>query len=119
MMGHGCEMVTRVQTSRADVVTGRWKDGRTGTVRGIRDGERAYGAVVFGSKSVAASVPLKASGYRGLVAEVMKFFKTGVPPDSPEETLELMAFMEAADRSKAQGGAPVALGELLSFKSDK
>ena len=112
LMGPGCESVTRVYTNGADVVTGRWKDGRTGTVRGIRDGDKAYGAVVFGSKAVAASVPLKASGYRGLVIEVMKFFRTGVPPVAPEETLEMMAFMEAADRSKARGGAPVALGEL-------
>lgn len=114
LMGPGCESVTRVHTNGADVVTGRWKDGRTGTVRGIRDGDKAYGAVVFGSKSVAASIPLKASGYRGLVVEIMKFFQTGVPPVSPEETLEIMAFMEAADMSKARGGAPIALGELLS-----
>jgi len=32
--------------------------------------------------------------------------------DKPEETLEMMAFMEAADLSKARGGAPVALTEI-------
>jgi len=31
-----------------------------------------------------------------------------------DETLEIMAFMEAADLSKARGGAPVAISELLS-----
>ena len=50
--------------------------------------------------------------YRGLVVEIVKFFQTGIPPVSPEETLEIMAFMEAADLSKARSGQPVKLSEL-------
>lgn len=117
LMGTGCETVTRVHTRGADVVVGRWKDGRTGTVRGIRDGARSYGAIVFGSKSVVSSgPPPKGSDYGGLVREIVKFFQTGVPPVSPEETLEIMAFMEAADLSKARNGAAVELRELLAPK---
>ena len=111
-MGMGCESVARVHTDGADVVVGRWKDGRTGTVRGIRDGAKPYGAVAFGSKAV-LSVEPKRADYHGLVVEIVKFFQTGVPPVSPEETVEIMAFMEAADLSKARQGAPVALKELL------
>ena len=48
-------------------------------------------------------------GYAPLLAAVMKFFQTGVAPVSPEETLEIFAFMEAADRSKTTGGAAVKL----------
>jgi hypothetical protein len=43
----------------------------------------------------------------------MKFFQSGVAPVSPEETLELFAFMEAADESKRQGGAPVKIREVV------
>jgi hypothetical protein len=39
----------------------------------------------------------------------MEFFKTGKPPVPPEETLEIMAFMDAAERSRQQGGIPVKL----------
>jgi hypothetical protein len=39
----------------------------------------------------------------------MKFFQTGVAPVKPEETIEIMAFMEAADESKNKGGAQVRL----------
>jgi len=46
LMGPGCESVARTHTSGADVVTGKWKDGRIGVMRGIRDGDRSYGAVV-------------------------------------------------------------------------
>ncbi|HZS07722.1 MAG TPA: Gfo/Idh/MocA family oxidoreductase [Blastocatellia bacterium] len=112
LMGPGCESVSRVHTKGADVVTGRWKDGRTGTFRGIRDGKQTYGAVAFGSKSVMTIEPKKID-YHGLVVEIVKFFQTGVPPVSPEETLEIMAFMEAADLSKARQGAEVPLRELL------
>ena len=33
---------------------------------------------------------------------------------SPDETIEIVAFMEAADESKRQGGAPVPLGPLMA-----
>lgn len=43
----------------------------------------------------------------------MKFFKTGQPPVSAEETIEIFAFMEAADASKARNGEPVKLSEVI------
>lgn len=110
LMGPGCESVTRTYTNGADVVTGRWKDGRIGTFRGIRDGKQGYGAIAFGSKSVVMKEPK--TSYRELVIEIVKFFQTGVPPITPEETLEIMTFMEAADVSKKRSGAPVLLKEL-------
>jgi hypothetical protein len=118
-MGPGCERVTRTHAAGADVVVGHWKDGRIGVVRGIRDGASAYGQVVFGKSAVvtvpAAGVipPGKRSGYHGLITETVAFFRTGTPPVPIEETVEIMAFMEAADLSKTRGGAPVALNELL------
>jgi hypothetical protein len=112
LMGTGCESVTRVHTAGSDVVVGRWKDGRTGTFRGIREGKADYGAIAFGSKAVIpSSIPMKVD-YRGLVVEIIRFFQTGVPPVSPEETLEMMAFMEAADLRKARSGQTVKLSEL-------
>jgi hypothetical protein len=39
----------------------------------------------------------------------MAFFQTGKPPVPPEETLEIMAFMDAAERSRAGGGVPTEL----------
>jgi hypothetical protein len=121
LMGPGCESVSRVNTPGADLVSCRWRDGRIGTIRGTRDGDRAYGAVLFGSQAVFSDAPVPTapdmphqSEYYGLVAEIMRFFKSGVPPVSPDETLELMAFMEAADLSKARGGAAVPLTDITS-----
>ncbi len=111
-MGPGCESLSRTHTEGTDVVVGRWKDGRIGTFRGIRSGKQTYGLTVFGEKGVQSSLALQGrNDYRALVVEIVKFFKTGEPPVSVEEMLEVLAFMEAADRSKAQGGAPVKVGE--------
>jgi len=43
----------------------------------------------------------------------IEFFQTGKPPVTPEETIESLAFMEAADLSKARNGAAVKLAEVL------
>lgn len=48
-----------------------------------------------------------------LVVEIVKFFKTGTPPVSAEETLEIIAFMEAADESKEQGSTPVSIDDMM------
>lgn len=108
LMGPGCESVTRVHTEGADVVAGKWKDGRLGVVRGTRQGKEDYGITLFGQKAVLRSES-REEGYRPLLAQIVKFFQTGVAPVNPLETLEMFAFMEAADRSKAQGGAAVPL----------
>ena len=111
VMGTGCETVQRYHTAGADVVVGTWFDDRIGTFRGVRDGRRGYGATAFGTDSIAT---LSGSGgYRPLLAEIARFFRTGVAPVSPEETLEVYAFMEAADESKRLGGAPVSIGQVL------
>lgn len=116
LMGQGCESVTRTSTEGADVVVGKWKDGRTATVRGIRQGKQEYGAVAFGEKAALTTpMPLKVD-YRNLLVEIVKFFQTGVAPVAPEETLEMMAFMQAADVSKSRGGAPVMLAEITEQK---
>jgi predicted dehydrogenase len=112
IMGPGCVAVSRVATPGTDLVVGRWNDGRVGTFRGLRDGAHGYGATVFGSKGIAPSGSYE--GYQPMVVEIVKFFKTGKPPVSAEETLEIYAFMEAADESKRQGGAPVTLESVLA-----
>lgn len=111
IMGPGCKSVTRVNTPGTDVVVGVWDDGRIGSFRGIRDGVHDYGAMVFGSK---ANLPSGGyAGYEPLVVEIAKFFKTGKPPVSAAETLEIYAFMQAANESKQQGGASVTLDSVL------
>lgn len=108
LMGTGCEEVSRTATANSDDLVGRWKDGRLGSVRTLRPyGD--MGAVVFRPETVVQSDHSMEDGYRPLLVELVKFFKTGKPPVTPEETLEIMSFMDAAQRSKAAGGQPMRL----------
>jgi predicted dehydrogenase len=111
VMGTGCQSVVRVHTESTDVVVGTWKDGRVGTFRGARSGKTGYGGVVYGTEGVAQIGPY--DGYRPLVVQIAEFFRTGKAPVPPEETIEIYAFMEAADESKRQGGVPVTIESVL------
>jgi predicted dehydrogenase len=111
IMGPGCERVTRVSQPGVDVVTGVWKDGRVGTFRGLRAGKQDYGGLVFGTKGIVPTGGF--GGYEPLVKALDHFFRTGQAPVSLDETLEIHAFMEAADESKRRGGVPVTLAEVL------
>jgi predicted dehydrogenase len=122
LMGPGCETVARTYTPAADLLVGRWRDGRIGTVRGIREGEKTYGAVAFGSQAIAAPAASREGGesrsnYVNLVGEIVKFFQTGRWPVPVEETLEIFAFMEAAEMSKSRQGAAVELEEAMRAAS--
>jgi predicted dehydrogenase len=113
VMGTGCETVTRVDTPDYMVVVGKWKDGRIGTFRGMKKGGKEYGVTVFGEKAERSSLGVKGkNGYANLLVEIIKFFQTGKSPVSPEECVEVLAFMQAADVSKEKGGAPARLDEL-------
>ncbi len=112
LMGTGCETVARIHAGDADLLTGVWTDGRVGTYRGLLRNKEEFGAVAFGTKSI---VPAgNSDGYEELCLEIARFFKTRQAPVSAQETIEMVAFMEAADASKRQGGAPVSVKDLLA-----
>ncbi len=111
VMGTGCQTVTRVHTEDFDLVVGQWDGGRIGTLRGTRKGLHTYGGTAFGTKGTAPIGPFK--GYEPLVEKILEHFQTGQPPVAAEETLEVYAFMEAADESKRRGGAPVSIKEVM------
>ncbi len=116
-MGTGCTQVVRTHTNDTDIVVGTWKDGRIGTFRGTRTGKHDYGGTVYGEKGNLPLGPFK--GYDNLLVQIIDFFKTGKVPVTPEETLEIYAFMEAADESKRNGGASISLENVMQKASKK
>ena len=112
IMGPGCQSVTCTATPDTHEVTGLWEGGKVGTLRGIRNAAAPYRVTVFGSKKV-IDEPL-VGDYTPFLREVVKFFQTGVAPVPPEETLEIYAFMEAADESKNAGGCPVKISDVMA-----
>jgi len=117
LMGTGCRTVTRVSTKNYDLVTGVWDDGRIATYRGLRTGNQDFGVTVFGAKDIALTQSY--SGYEGICKEIVAFFKTGKTPILPEETMELFAFLDAAEESKAKGGVPVSIDRIIEEAKSK
>lgn len=111
IMGRGCKQVRRIHKPEMDVVVGEWEDGRIGTFRGIRGGKTGYGGTAYGTEGIAPAGLYE--GYQPLVMEIMEFFKTGAPPVQADETLEIFAFMAAAEMSKRKKGKPVSLEAAL------
>lgn len=110
VMGTGCQELIRVHTDSTDVAVGTWEDGRIGTFRGTRTGQHTYGGTAYGEKANAVLGPFE--GYRPLLKAIIQFFETGNVPVKAEETLEICAFMEAADESRLTGGGKVSLAEI-------
>jgi hypothetical protein len=108
IMGTGCQSVRRGTNAAGELlVTGTWQGGRTGAFRESKGySGRAVGE--RGEMEVGAY-----DGYGPLVAAVVQFFQTRVVPVPAEETIEMFAFMEAADESKRRGGGEVQLSELF------
>ena len=116
VMGPGCQEVRRVKAGGTDLVIGTWKDGRIGTFRDLRGGKPEAPVMIYGTKK---STTGESGGYTPLLQEMVKFFKTGKVPVPPEETIEIYAFMSAADESKAKDGAAVSVPELIERAKSK
>ena len=113
VMGTGCESVVRVSRDEVDFVVGTWKDGRVGTLRGMRGKMMPYGCDIFAEKGGRMALG-GYEGYKPLLVDILKFFRTGVVPVPSEETIAIFAFMEAAHESKRQGGVPVKIADVLA-----
>jgi hypothetical protein len=96
------------------VITGQWSDGKVGTLYAMHTWPAPYKVTLFGKDQVAEQRS-DAGDYAPLVREIVKFFQSGQPPVSAAKTLEIYAFMEAADESKRRHGATVQLHEVLDL----
>lgn len=104
ILGPDCVEVTR---TGPEEVEGLWAGGRHGRYKA----DKEIGAQIEGSlQSDKQKAP---EAYAFLAKEIVKFFQTGQPPVPAEETVKILAFMEAADASQRQGGAAVTLESVL------
>lgn len=104
-MGPGCQWLSNVASPQADVVTGVWKDGRLGTVRGIRP-TAGYGMITFVDGAPTYHAVGTGVIYRELLKAIIGMLETGKPPVDPAETIEIIRFIELAAESDHNHGAP-------------
>ena len=111
VMGRGVESVRTTVGADDDVTVLRYRDGRVGSVRSNRK-RWDYGGTIFFEKGKPVTLDPAYEGYEPLLERICSFFRTGEAPIDPEETLELFAVMEAAERSVKSGGSEVKLSDL-------
>ncbi len=109
LMGPGCERVMCMHQKDVDVATGTWKDGRVATVRGNRTSGSSYGFTAFAEKGPQVVTVGTGVIYRELLKKLVETFQTGKPPLDVAITLEIVAFIEAANASAANHGAVTTL----------
>ena len=115
MMGTGAEKVSCFRSATDDVINIAYADGHMGQLHFFRHDWTTYTGYVLPLKPKDAADPAVLfdgyPGYEPLLREIVKFFRTGVVPFPPEETLEIATLMEVAEMSAKRGGMPVTLAE--------
>ncbi|MBP1948441.1 Gfo/Idh/MocA family protein [Virgibacillus litoralis] len=105
ILGEGFQSVTTTTNGEHDVIVGQRRDGLFGTVRGNREGNKQFGAVVHferGTEYVDINTSAKPY-YASLLDQIMDFFQDGIPRVSLAETKEIIRFIEAANESRTTG----------------
>ena len=109
-LGPGCRSVRCSAHPLTDLVLGEWEDGRTGVLRGTRFEGGSFGCVVHTPAGATCGIAAGTPPYYALMLqEVLTFFKTGVSPIDIRQTWDIVAFLEAAEKSRALGGDPVVM----------
>lgn len=120
ILGPGCKEVRTIAGETEDVLIGTWNDGRIGIQHALERNKlkgAGYGGAIYseqGLKPVGDN-----PGYQPLVKAIVTFFQTGVAPVTDEETLEIYAFMTAAEKSKKLNGAPVSIASVIAEAKSK
>ena len=106
-MGPGCREVRAFRNEGADQVTMIWKDGRTASMRGLRNGHSKFGMTIHRKKGFEQLDMAKGEPpmYAGLIAAIMRSLPKGTSDIPPAQTLEVIAIIEAANKSRETGKA--------------
>lgn len=113
LMGAGCQSVRTLAAGQMDVISGAWPDGRTGLVLGTRFEGYEFGCLVHTRTGARLGIAKDTPPYHAsLLREIVRFFQNGQAPVDARETYQIVAFLEAADQSKAENGALVAVSPL-------
>lgn len=116
IMGTGCKSVVRIFNNDTDISVGRWSENRIGVNRAMRTGRRGRGGTTYGDKEIISfkrDASLDKNNVYAPYKKMIDFFSTGIVPVTSEETLEVLAFMEAAEESRLTGGKEVEIESMM------
>ena len=109
LMGPGCTEVRCISSESGPVAVGTWQDGRTGIARAMSQGPHAYGFTVWSDKDAYAASINVDTIYSGLLKNIIGFVKTQSSPVPIDESVEVIGFLQAANKSMAKDGGTITL----------
>lgn len=104
LLGPGCRRVHNVSTEQGEVAMGLWPSGHVGVVRGLREGQGGFGFTAHYAKGHFTATIEGAAFYREMLKTFVRMVETRTPPIEYTETRGIIAFIQAAERSAANGG---------------
>ncbi|MBD3352022.1 MAG: hypothetical protein GF364_11100 [Candidatus Lokiarchaeota archaeon] len=107
ILGAGCEQLQVASYENFDLVTANWSGERIGLLYGMRYKTSADWSVkLFSDDGVIDSIAKnKPSGFELMVPHILDFFKSKKSPINNQEMLEIMAYLEAVNKSRENGEA--------------
>ncbi|MFM7322155.1 MAG: Gfo/Idh/MocA family protein [Armatimonadota bacterium] len=109
LLGPDCREVSMTFTPVGEVVAGVWESGHVSTVRGIRTGHAGMGFTAHHEKGRQTHVVAGSTFYTRMLEAVVGMFASGASPIPRGELRGIVAFMDAAERSRLAGGVPTPL----------
>lgn len=103
-MGRGAATVTAVRDQMGVVCVVAYPDGRRGVVE-LAEGNYNYGGMLRGEGKAAAFVADMSRAYTLQLTAIEAFFRTGEVALTLDDTLEVMALLDAAQQSSTLGTA--------------
>jgi hypothetical protein len=108
MMRGGCQTVRTLTTDKMDVISGVWQDSRSGIILGTRFEGYEFGCLIHTLHGARLGIARDTPPYHAcLLKEIVRFFQSGQSPVDVRDTYQIIAFLEAANQSRAENGAPV------------
>jgi predicted dehydrogenase len=107
VMGRGAREVRATTNEHHDVVTATFADGRVASVHGVRAAHHKFGVTIHretGFQFVDAASG-KRSWYATMLDSIMRSLPQGKSDVDPQDTLEIIRLIEAANESRGNGQA--------------
>ncbi len=101
-LGNGAQMVRVIQDEMGLMATVSYADKRCGLVE-LNHGTYVYGGSLRDAKRVVPFVADMTRAYSDFLIVIERFFRTGETPVSIEDTLEIMALLNATERAAQSG----------------
>lgn len=103
--GTGANWVHRHALENRDITVIGYDDGPSAVVETLRDAAYGFHLTAYGADGFTSVQVSDFSGfYTNTMRQVVKMVETGTPPLSREQTLEVLAILEAGTRSAESGG---------------